>query len=54
MRDAATLRRLAASFHMLAQTADDQTAARLRELADEYEEQAAQLNDDEPTMPIPE
>lgn len=43
MWDAATLTNLASNFRKLAELADAQTAAHLREMADEYEELAAQL-----------
>ena len=52
MRDAVTLKNLAASFRRLAETAGDDTAARMLELADEYEALARRREPD-PTPPIP-
>ena len=48
MRDAATLRSLAENFRKLAESADDMTAGNLRTIADEYEDQARQLEDAPP------
>ena len=53
MRDASTLRSLAENFRKLAESADDMTAGNLRQIADEYDEQARQL-DDQPPLNIPE
>ena len=53
MRDAATYRNLAEKFRKLAEQASDEgTAAHLRDLAAEYEEQAKLIEPDaEPPMP---
>lgn len=43
MTDAAQKRELAKNCRALAEAADDRTAANLRMLADDYEEEAAEL-----------
>ena len=54
MRDAASFRSLAENLRKLAESADDMTAANLRAIADEYDEEARRMDVEGPAVPMPE